>query len=101
MLNICMERRRIREGGLPFTMPAGMVPGKEGGAREGSHESEDEFFDCSDEDDEGEFRRSGVSLYLMCAKPKSQLRDRLYKNKSGPGNFFLYDLVKGKQLIPL
>uniref|UniRef100_A0A8D8F6G2 Rab3 GTPase-activating protein catalytic subunit n=1 Tax=Culex pipiens TaxID=7175 RepID=A0A8D8F6G2_CULPI len=57
MLNICMERRRIREGGLPFTMPAGMVPGKEGGAREGSHESEDEFFDCSDEDDEESKKR--------------------------------------------
>lgn len=50
MLNVCMERRRIREGGLPFSM-TGAEGEMEG--REGSHESEDEFFDCSDEDEEG------------------------------------------------
>ncbi|XP_055643402.1 rab3 GTPase-activating protein catalytic subunit [Toxorhynchites rutilus septentrionalis] len=50
MLNICMERRRIREGGLPFSMTA-----REG--REGSHESEDEFYDCSDEDEEENKKR--------------------------------------------
>nr|XP_029715261.1 rab3 GTPase-activating protein catalytic subunit-like isoform X1 [Aedes albopictus] len=54
MLNVCMERRRIREGGLPFSMTGG-----EGGAegREGSHDSEDEFFDCSDEDEEESRKR--------------------------------------------
>ncbi|XP_065081076.1 rab3 GTPase-activating protein catalytic subunit isoform X2 [Ochlerotatus camptorhynchus] len=55
MLNVCMERRKIREGGLPFSM-TGADGAKEGG-REGSHESEDEFFDCSDEDDEESKKR--------------------------------------------
>lgn len=54
MLNVCMERRRIREGGLPFSM-TGAEGEMEG--REGSHESEDEFFDCSDEDEEESKRR--------------------------------------------
>ncbi|XP_058451012.1 rab3 GTPase-activating protein catalytic subunit isoform X2 [Malaya genurostris] len=54
MLNICMERRRIREGGLPFAMTgAGPVKSHELG-----HESEDEFFDCSDDErDQNESKR--------------------------------------------
>ncbi|XP_055548685.1 rab3 GTPase-activating protein catalytic subunit isoform X2 [Wyeomyia smithii] len=54
MLNVCMERRRIREGGLPFAMTN--RTGSEADSREGSHESEDEFFDCSD-DEEAESKR--------------------------------------------
>ncbi|XP_055612781.1 rab3 GTPase-activating protein catalytic subunit [Uranotaenia lowii] len=52
MLNICMERRKIREGGLPFAMTNDSSGTAAGKAREGSHESEDEFFDCSDEEEE-------------------------------------------------
>ncbi|XP_062547001.1 rab3 GTPase-activating protein catalytic subunit-like isoform X2 [Armigeres subalbatus] len=55
MLNVCMERRRIREGGLPFSMTGGEESTL--ASREGSHESEDEFFDCSDEDDEESKKR--------------------------------------------
>lgn len=48
MLNVCMERRSIREGGLPFAMmsPKGTkVPRVE--------DSDDEFFDCANEEEEG------------------------------------------------
>lgn len=48
MLNVCMERRSIREGGLPFSM----ISPKRSGA---SHheDSDDEFFDCANEEEEG------------------------------------------------
>lgn len=48
MLNICMERRSIREGGLPFSMisPKGSVS---------KEDSDDEFFDCANEEEEGCF----------------------------------------------
>lgn len=48
MLNVCMERRSIREGGLPFSM---LSP-----KRSVSHheDSDDEFFDCANEDEEGQ-----------------------------------------------
>lgn len=49
MLNICMERKNIREGKLPFSM---QLMGKQ----EGKTDSDDEFFDCDDDrvvDDEG------------------------------------------------
>lgn len=42
-----MERRRIREGGLPFSMA-------QRGTSSGQEDSEDEFFDCPEEDVEGE-----------------------------------------------
>lgn len=47
MLNVCMERRSIREGGLPFSM---LSP-----KRSASHheDSDDEFFDCANEEEEG------------------------------------------------
>lgn len=48
MLNICMERRSIREGGLPFAM-------KRGRSDSCQEDSEDEFFDCDNEEDEGNF----------------------------------------------
>lgn len=49
MLNVCMERKNIREGKLPFSMQA-LVQ------QEGKTDSDDEFFDCDDDrvvDDEG------------------------------------------------
>ncbi|XP_053694027.1 rab3 GTPase-activating protein catalytic subunit isoform X2 [Sabethes cyaneus] len=60
MLNVCMERRRIREGGLPFAMTnrsGGGGASGEADSREGSHESEDEFFDCSDDEEADSKRR--------------------------------------------
>ncbi|KFB44905.1 hypothetical protein ZHAS_00012817 [Anopheles sinensis] len=44
MLNVCMERRTLREGGLPFSMTSAGASGATG-------ESDEEFFDCSDEED--------------------------------------------------
>lgn len=41
-----MERRSIREGGLPFSM---ISP-----KRSNHEDSDDEFFDCANEEDEGE-----------------------------------------------
>lgn len=46
MLNICLERKSIREGRLPFAMIQ----------QEGKTDSDDEFFDCDEDrviDDEG------------------------------------------------
>lgn len=50
MLNVCMERKNIREGKLPFAMQLQAQS-------EGKTDSDDEFFDCDDDrvvDDEGE-----------------------------------------------
>lgn len=49
MLNVCMERRRIREGGLPFAMTK----------RDESAEEDDEFYDCSTEDDDDKHSSGG------------------------------------------
>lgn len=49
MLNVCMERKNLREGKLPFAMQ--MLA-----QQEGKTDSDDEFFDCDDDrvvDDEG------------------------------------------------
>lgn len=48
MLNVCIERKNIREGKLPFAMQS-LVQ------QEGKIDSDDEFFDCDDDrvDDEG------------------------------------------------
>jgi Rab3 GTPase-activating protein catalytic subunit len=54
MLNICMERRRIREGGLPFAMETG----KEGEGSGAERDSDEEFFDCSDDDAEDEAKKA-------------------------------------------
>lgn len=50
MLNICMERRRLREGGLPFSMTHSK---EKKTTNSGQHEEseEDEFYDCSDDDE--------------------------------------------------
>lgn len=47
MLNVCMERRSIREGGLPFSM---ISPKRSASCHE---DSDDEFFDCANEEEEG------------------------------------------------
>ncbi|XP_037047292.1 rab3 GTPase-activating protein catalytic subunit isoform X2 [Bradysia coprophila] len=64
MLNVCMERRSIREGGLPFAM---MSPiGKP------SHEdSDDEFFDCANEEEEEKERNRGK--HAPWNKPEGRL----------------------------
>lgn len=55
MLNVCMERRNIREGKLPFAMQ--IMAQQQEGLSAGKTDSDDEFFDCDDDrvvDDEGE-----------------------------------------------
>lgn len=42
MLNLCMERKNIREGRLPFALQV-LAP------QEGKTDSDDEFFDCDDD----------------------------------------------------
>ncbi|XP_059618716.1 rab3 GTPase-activating protein catalytic subunit [Phlebotomus argentipes] len=55
MLNICMERRRIREGGLPFAYTAvNPSGGNEGSGKKKIDDSEDEFFDCANDDEDDE-----------------------------------------------
>uniref|UniRef100_A0A182F605 Rab3 GTPase-activating protein catalytic subunit n=1 Tax=Anopheles albimanus TaxID=7167 RepID=A0A182F605_ANOAL len=49
MLNVCMERRTLREGGLPFSMTSGQ-PGA--GASTAGGDSDEEFFDCDEEEQE-------------------------------------------------
>lgn len=54
MLNVCMERKNIREGRLPFALQA-LAP------QEGKTDSDDEFFDCDDDrvvDDEASSHQS-------------------------------------------
>lgn len=52
MLNICMERRHIREGRLPFAMTASTVLESRGEYKDTQNDSEEEFFDCTETDDE-------------------------------------------------
>lgn len=60
MLNICMERKRLREGGLPFSMTqktTSTTTKKKNTTADDDKEdedSDDEFFDCSNDEDEGE-----------------------------------------------
>lgn len=48
MLNVCIERKNIREGKLPFAMQSIVQ-------QEAKTDSDDEFFDCDDDraDEEG------------------------------------------------
>lgn len=53
MLNVCMERRNIREGKLPFAMQNT----SQQHSNLGKTDSDDEFFDCDDDrvvDEEGQ-----------------------------------------------
>lgn len=53
MLNICMERRNIREGKLPFAMQ--LLAQHEGPSKT---DSDDEFFDCDEDrvvDEDGKY----------------------------------------------
>lgn len=61
MLNICMERRRLREGGLPFSMIE-----TKGTKKRKSEDSDDEFYDC-DTDEEQE------NLHAPWNKPEGRL----------------------------
>ena len=56
MLNICTERRSIREGGLPFAMTSNNS--RFNNANEEDEDDEDEFFECGEDADEGK-----VNLY--------------------------------------
>lgn len=47
-----MERRRIREGGLPFAMTASSSLQSRGEFKDTQNDSEEEFFDCNEADDE-------------------------------------------------
>lgn len=56
MLNVCMERRNIREGKLPFAMQI-LAQQQDGPVSSGKTDSDDEFFDCDDDrvvDEEGQ-----------------------------------------------
>lgn len=64
MLNICMDRRRIREGNLSFAMANAHKAGK------AQDDSEDEFFDCADEDED---REKNKHLYATWNKPEGRL----------------------------
>lgn len=61
LLNICMDRRRVREGNLSFAMTNAQ--------KRPSHqeESEDEFFDCNNEDEE-----KTKDLYAPWNKPEGR-----------------------------
>jgi hypothetical protein len=48
MLNICMDRRRVREGGLPFSMTTAAAATSDETGRDSESE---EFFDLSDNDE--------------------------------------------------
>lgn len=59
MLNICMERRNLREGGLPFSMQElSLTPDAKQQLQDkintSKTDSDEEFFDCDDDkvDDE-------------------------------------------------
>lgn len=58
MLNVCMERRNLREGKLPFAMQmlAQQIESEAGPSSMGKADSDDEFFDCDEDrvvDDDG------------------------------------------------
>lgn len=66
MLNVCMERKNIREGKLPFAM---QIMAQQEGPSSGKTDSDDEFFDCDDDrvvDDEGEkFNRNSLKKKIF------------------------------------
>uniref|UniRef100_A0A4Y0BHL8 Rab3 GTPase-activating protein catalytic subunit n=1 Tax=Anopheles funestus TaxID=62324 RepID=A0A4Y0BHL8_ANOFN len=71
MLNVCMERRTLRDGGLPFAMrPSTTGPSATGG---GGDQSDEEFFDCSDDEQEsgaaGRLSRLGNMLLVNTDEP--------------------------------
>lgn len=70
MLNICMERRNIREGKLPFAMQL-LAQQHEGPSSLGKTDSDDEFFDCDDDrvvDEEGKGNK--LFLFFLMTKMK-------------------------------
>lgn len=60
MLNVCMERKNLREGKLPFSMQ--MLA-----KQEVRTDSDDEFFDCDNDrivDDEGTYDANQAFEYI-------------------------------------
>ena len=64
MLNICMERRNLREGGLPFSMQELSLTSPNAKQQmqdknvTSKTDSDEEFFDCDDDkvDDESKYK---------------------------------------------
>lgn len=81
MLNVCMDRRRIREGNLPFSVSNANKP------LIGEHhsESEDEFFDCPSNADDDKSKHH----YEPWNKPEGRL-SKLNDMKLIEGDEFLY-----------
>uniref|UniRef100_A0A182SX11 Rab3 GTPase-activating protein catalytic subunit n=1 Tax=Anopheles maculatus TaxID=74869 RepID=A0A182SX11_9DIPT len=77
MLNVCMERRTLRDGGLPFAMRPGTTGGSSSAAggpgAAGGDQSDEEFFDCSDDEQEsgatGRLSRLGNMLLVHSDEP--------------------------------
>uniref|UniRef100_A0A182P0I2 Rab3 GTPase-activating protein catalytic subunit n=1 Tax=Anopheles epiroticus TaxID=199890 RepID=A0A182P0I2_9DIPT len=74
MLNVCMERRTLRDGGLPFAMRAsGTGPTATSSSTGQAEQSDEEFFDCSDEEQEsgatGRLSRLGNMLLVSSDEP--------------------------------
>jgi Rab3 GTPase-activating protein catalytic subunit len=70
MLNICMDRRRVREGGLPFSMTTAAAATSDETGRDSESE---EFFDLSD-NDEGK-RKAGFFLFVSIHFQSNALQD--------------------------
>ncbi|XP_040165301.1 rab3 GTPase-activating protein catalytic subunit [Anopheles arabiensis] len=70
MLNVCMERRTLRDGGLPFAMRS---TGPTAAAAAPTDQSDEEFFDCSDDEQEsgatGRLSRLGNMLLVSSDEP--------------------------------
>uniref|UniRef100_A0A182TVD3 Rab3 GTPase-activating protein catalytic subunit n=1 Tax=Anopheles melas TaxID=34690 RepID=A0A182TVD3_9DIPT len=75
MLNVCMERRTLRDGGLPFAMrstgPTAAATAATAAAP--TDQSDEEFFDCSDDEQEsgatGRLSRLGNMLLVSSDEP--------------------------------
>lgn len=64
MLNVCMERRNLREGKLPFAMQ--LLTQQNASSSVGKTDSDDEFFDCDDDrvvDEEG---KNVTTTKILC-----------------------------------
>uniref|UniRef100_A0A182KGJ8 Rab3 GTPase-activating protein catalytic subunit n=1 Tax=Anopheles christyi TaxID=43041 RepID=A0A182KGJ8_9DIPT len=74
MLNVCLERRTLRDGGLPFAMRSGTDPAATASNPTSTTEqSDEEFFDCSDDEQEsgatGRLSRLGKMLLVNSDDP--------------------------------
>uniref|UniRef100_A0A336MSV7 Rab3 GTPase-activating protein catalytic subunit n=1 Tax=Culicoides sonorensis TaxID=179676 RepID=A0A336MSV7_CULSO len=84
MLNICMERRRIREGGLPFAMTSPLTSGQTNPEFTDTHDSEEEFFDCNEADEESKQLDSKHSAWNQPTGRLSKLGNMLLVDSDEP-----------------